>query len=1000
MKKETAEEVETDLKAEETTEELIITTTETSLTESKREFEVDMTHEGVEEISLEDLAPELEAHRPNSEQVEEIKETIIIETEKEFRADHIIEKVEEVGTEIFAEVLTETPEEADVQTFRETILVDKEQPFETEEAETVSEESSIEILIERPEHLIPQEKEVETTLETVTERKLVYEVEETEEVVEETQTEKFMSEAEILPEEHVIDISKLEIEIDIGKPSEVVQEEVTMEEQRTVDLSFEFDMKKPTEETIEEVREAIVFQPSKPSEAEETEEFIETLDTEVISEAVEVTKPSEETFGTTMEQEIELEAAQPAQEFTEEVRETVTVEGKKPTEVETGTTEEEISFELQVGIEAAQPEERVVETVQEIPFIEEGVLSEAKIEAGEAEETLLSESEVSKPSEEVIEEVREIVTVEKEVPSVIEMVHEGEAEAPEEFQAEFEVEYLKEELTELVKDVPVVDEEKTSGIDLLDEAFEEDFVEMPEYEAGQPDMEVIQKSEEFITIEEETFEVEVIEEETHPQITEGIIPTDTEQVSEQPSEEEVDFVIVQKEELTETEVEIIPEDLKPTDISEELQQQELTAEVIEETRDEITISDNIITETVVEEATLETTEEDLPTKVDLLGPEEIVSEKVSETVVVDDRKPSEVEFVETETESLEYIPVDVTATPLEIQTEDVTKHAEFVEVEVKEEELKKPEFLTALKDITVTEGDHVTLEVSFIAFPAPSVTWLLDDEPIESSEDFQVTVDQNFSKLVIPEILTDDEGTLKVLLENKAGSCESSAFIQVKVPDTQKEVETVSQDIEVSEMLITEQEIVEETTKVEVEIKLKPTEGPEEEVSVEVQPEEVETPAAPAEDTGAPEAPRFTQTLQRQLDVYEGTSVTLVCVVIGHPRPTVTWYQEEIELVPGDRFVTEYHEDGRCVLTIKDITFDDEAEYTCQAKNEAGVSTTFVDIFVEKFLNAEEKVIREEFYEVEVEIEIHWCKKDSQGGLESSSKAYDDLGHKDANNMP
>lgn len=48
------------------------------------------------------------------------------------------------------------------------------------------------------------------------------------------------------------------------------------------------------------------------------------------------------------------------------------------------------------------------------------------------------------------------------------------------------------------------------------------------------------------------------------------------------------------------------------------------------------------------------------------------------------------------------------------------------------------------------------------------------------------------------------------------------------MPDTQKEVETVSQDIEVSEMLITEQEIVEETTKVEVEIKLKPTEGPEE----------------------------------------------------------------------------------------------------------------------------------------------------------------------------
>ena len=54
-----------------------------------------------------------------------------------------------------------------------------------------------------------------------------------------------------------------------------------------------------------------------------------------------------------------------------------------------------------------------------------------------------------------------------------------------------------------------------------------------------------------------------------------------------------------------------------------------------------------------------------------------------------------------------------------------------------------------------------------------------------------------------------------------------------------------------------------------------------------------------------------------------------------------------MELAPSERFITEYHEDGRCVLTIKDIIFDDEAEYTCQAKNETGVASTFVDIFVE-----------------------------------------------------
>ena len=63
--------------------------------------------------------------------------------------------------------------------------------------------------------------------------------------------------------------------------------------------------------------------------------------------------------------------------------------------------------------------------------------------------------------------------------------------------------------------------------------------------------------------------------------------------------------------------------------------------------------------------------------------------------------------------------------------------------------------------------------------------------------------------------------------------------------------------------------------------------------------------------------------------------------------PYFLCYQEELELAPSERFITEYHEDGRCVLTIKDITFDDEAEYTCQAKNETGVASTFVDIFVE-----------------------------------------------------
>lgn len=36
-------------------------------------------------------------------------------------------------------------------------------------------------------------------------------------------------------------------------------------------------------------------------------------------------------------------------------------------------------------------------------------------------------------------------------------------------------------------------------------------------------------------------------------------------------------------------------------------------------------------------------------------------------------------------------------------------------------------------------------------------------------------------------------------------------------------------------------------------------------------------------------APRFTTTLQKHVDVQEGTSITLTCVVTGKPAPEITW---------------------------------------------------------------------------------------------------------------
>lgn len=41
-------------------------------------------------------------------------------------------------------------------------------------------------------------------------------------------------------------------------------------------------------------------------------------------------------------------------------------------------------------------------------------------------------------------------------------------------------------------------------------------------------------------------------------------------------------------------------------------------------------------------------------------------------------------------------------------------------------------------------------------------------------------------------------------------------------------------------------------------------------------------------------APRFTTTLQKHVDVQEGTSITLTCVVTGKPVPEVTWFMVRV----------------------------------------------------------------------------------------------------------
>lgn len=72
------------------------------------------------------------------------------------------------------------------------------------------------------------------------------------------------------------------------------------------------------------------------------------------------------------------------------------------------------------------------------------------------------------------------------------------------------------------------------------------------------------------------------------------------------------------------------------------------------------------------------------------------------------------------------------------------------------------------------------------------------------------------------------------------------------------------------------------------------------------------------------ESPRDTQAVDNQ-------NVTLICRVLGAPKPNVKWIQNGRELTGG-----RYDVQGNGDLIIADVQFDDKGNYTCYAENKLG----------------------------------------------------------------
>lgn len=94
----------------------------------------------------------------------------------------------------------------------------------------------------------------------------------------------------------------------------------------------------------------------------------------------------------------------------------------------------------------------------------------------------------------------------------------------------------------------------------------------------------------------------------------------------------------------------------------------------------------------------------------------------------------------------------------------------------------------------------------------------------------------------------------------------------------------------------------------------------------------------PSEEEESGTAPEFIQPLKPQ--VAKPTQVTeLKSVVTGKPVPVVTWYRDNVEIIPDEKHTITYDkETGQTLLTISETSPIDECVYTVEAKNTFGTA--------------------------------------------------------------
>uniref|UniRef100_A0A1I8GNE9 Ig-like domain-containing protein n=1 Tax=Macrostomum lignano TaxID=282301 RepID=A0A1I8GNE9_9PLAT len=179
-------------------------------------------------------------------------------------------------------------------------------------------------------------------------------------------------------------------------------------------------------------------------------------------------------------------------------------------------------------------------------------------------------------------------------------------------------------------------------------------------------------------------------------------------------------------------------------------------------------------------------------------------------------------------------------------------------------------------EVTVREGDRVSLEVEAVGEPEPTAAWFREGTELDSSPDFQISKSGRLYALIIPEAFPEDSGKFLVRVVNPFGKDESQCQLRV--------LEVIAEPV---------------------------------------------IPESP---------PQLVQKFPSQIKCPPGATAKLEVQIGGHPKPTFEWYLNGRAIKTSKKHEIVENQ-GSVTLLIYNVQANDAGAYILKVQNDLGVTT-------------------------------------------------------------